>query len=300
MTIEDVIEQIVGDIDDEHDIDEDLNIRKDGERQYIVRGQTPIDEFNEYFQTELSDDEFDTVAGLVMKQLGRLPRRGETLQLADCELKVMRFDRRRIDTLRLTAPRDIVPPEDRPLETSEPAGVRQRRFVGSAIAFVAGMALALAFAPFDCWPLAFLAPAVLMWLWHGVVAAPCRRARLLVQRRYVLRRHVLAVHRHREIGHAPLVLALFLMVGLIAIMGAYHALLGWFVAKYLPTRGALRWLVGIPGAWLLIEWFRSWFLTGFGWLALGYAHTDTWFARSRAGHRPVRHRPRHAARWRGH
>jgi magnesium and cobalt transporter len=116
VTIEDVIEQIVGDIDDEHDIDEDVNIRKDGERQYIVRGQTPIDEFNEYFQTELSDDEFDTVAGLVMKQFGRLPRRGETLQLADCELKVMRFDRRRIDSLRLTAPRDIVPPEDRPLE----------------------------------------------------------------------------------------------------------------------------------------------------------------------------------------
>jgi magnesium and cobalt transporter len=116
VTIEDVIEQIVGDIDDEHDVDEDVNIRKDGERQYTVRGQTPIDEFNEYFQTELSDDEFDTVAGLVMKQLGRLPRRGETLQLADCELKVLRFDRRRIDSMKLTAPRDIVPPEDRPLE----------------------------------------------------------------------------------------------------------------------------------------------------------------------------------------
>jgi magnesium and cobalt transporter len=116
VTIEDVIEQIVGDIDDEHDVDEDVNIRKDGDRQYIVRGQTPIDEFNEYFQTELSDDEFDTVAGLVMKQLGRLPRRGETLQLADCEIKVMRFDRRRIDFLRLIAPRDIVPLEDRPLE----------------------------------------------------------------------------------------------------------------------------------------------------------------------------------------
>lgn len=115
VTIEDVLEQIVGDIDDEHDIDEDVNIRKDGERSYTVRGQTPIEEFNEYFQTELSDDEFDTVAGLVMKQLGRLPRRGETLQLADCELKVLRFDRRRIDVLRLTTPRDIVPPEDRPL-----------------------------------------------------------------------------------------------------------------------------------------------------------------------------------------
>jgi magnesium and cobalt transporter len=116
VTIEDVIEQIVGDIDDEHDIDEEQNIRKDADRQYIVRGQTPIDEFNEYFQTDLSDDEFDTVAGLVMKQLGRLPRRGETLQLADCDIKVLRFDRRRIDTLRLTSPREVIPPEDRPLE----------------------------------------------------------------------------------------------------------------------------------------------------------------------------------------
>jgi apolipoprotein N-acyltransferase len=72
------------------------------------------------------------------------------------------------------------------------------------------------------------------------------------------------------------VLALFLMVGLVAIMGAYHALLGWLVAKFLPERGALRWMVGIPGAWLFIEWWRSWFLSGFGWLALGYAHTDNW------------------------
>jgi magnesium and cobalt transporter len=116
VTIEDVIEQIVGDIDDEHDIDEEQNIRKEADRQYIVRGQTPIEEFNEYFQTDLSDDEFDTVAGLVMNQLGRLPRRGETLQLADCELKVLRFDRRRIDTMRLTSPREIVAPEDRPLQ----------------------------------------------------------------------------------------------------------------------------------------------------------------------------------------
>ena len=116
VTIEDVIEQIVGEIDDEHDIDEEQNIRKDADRQYIVRGQTPIDEFNEYFQTDLSDDEFDTVAGLIMKQLGRLPRRGETLQLVNFEIKVLRFDRRRIDTVRLTSPRDIIPPEDRPLE----------------------------------------------------------------------------------------------------------------------------------------------------------------------------------------
>ena len=116
VTIEDVIEQIVGEIDDEYDVEDDLNIRREAERQFAVRGVTRIDEFNEFFSAKLPEEEFDTVAGLVMKQLGRLPRRGETLQLADCEMKVLRFDRRRIDTLRLTAPRDIVPPEDRPLE----------------------------------------------------------------------------------------------------------------------------------------------------------------------------------------
>ena len=61
------------------------------------------------------------------------------------------------------------------------------------------------------------------------------------------------------------------------------------------ARGALRWLVGIPGAWLFIEWWRSWFLSGFGWLALGYAHTDNWLGEPGAGGRAVRSRPAHVA-----
>ena len=108
----------MGEIDDEHDVDEDQNIRKEGERQFTVRGRTPIEEFNEYFLTNLSDEEFDTVAGIVMQQLGRLPRRGEGVLIADLELKVVRADRRRIDLLRVTTPRDVIPPEDRPLDGS--------------------------------------------------------------------------------------------------------------------------------------------------------------------------------------
>jgi magnesium and cobalt transporter len=104
VTIEDVIEQIVGDIDDEFDVDDDQNIRREGERQFSVRGSTRIDEFNQYFHAELPDDEFDTVAGLVMKQLGRMPRRGETLMLGMFEFRVMRSDRRRIDSLRVSIP----------------------------------------------------------------------------------------------------------------------------------------------------------------------------------------------------
>jgi magnesium and cobalt transporter len=115
-TIEDVIEQIVGDIDDEFDVEDDQNIRRDAERQFTVRGVTRIDEFNEYFGARLSEQEgVDTIAGLVMKQLGRLPRRGESVSLDGFELRVLRADRRRIDALRVLAPRDVLPPpEERP------------------------------------------------------------------------------------------------------------------------------------------------------------------------------------------
>jgi magnesium and cobalt transporter len=104
VTIEDVIEQIVGDIDDEFDVEDDQNIRREGERQFSVRGATRIDEFNQFFHAELQTGEFDTVAGLVMKQLGRMPRRGESVMLGEFEFRVMRSDRRRIDSLRVTIP----------------------------------------------------------------------------------------------------------------------------------------------------------------------------------------------------
>ena len=117
-TIEDVIEQIVGEIDDEFDVEDDQNIRKEAERQFSVRGVTRLDEFNDYFGTQLAEDGFDTIAGLVMKQLGRLPRRGESLALDGLELRVVRADRRRIDTLRVVSARDIVPPEERSAGTS--------------------------------------------------------------------------------------------------------------------------------------------------------------------------------------
>jgi magnesium and cobalt transporter len=104
VTIEDVIEQIVGDIHDEFDVEDDQNIRREGERQFSVRGATRIDEFNQFFHAELPTGEFDTVAGLVMKQLGRMPRRGESVMLGEFEFRVMRSDRRRIDSLRVTIP----------------------------------------------------------------------------------------------------------------------------------------------------------------------------------------------------
>ncbi len=111
VTIEDVLEQIVGDIGDEYDTDEDLDIRREGERQFTVKGQTRISEFNEYFGTEFSDEEFDTIGGLAINFLGRLPRRGESFVMSGLEFRVLRADRRRLDTLRVITPRDIVKEE---------------------------------------------------------------------------------------------------------------------------------------------------------------------------------------------
>jgi magnesium and cobalt transporter len=113
VTIEDAIEQIVGDIDDEFDVDEEHDIRRESEGQYLVHGATPISSFNEFFGTDLSDEAFDTVAGLVMQKLGRMPRRGEVLQVGELELRVLRVDRRRVEAIKVTAPRDPLPLEDR-------------------------------------------------------------------------------------------------------------------------------------------------------------------------------------------
>jgi magnesium and cobalt transporter len=104
VTIEDVIEQIIGDIDDEFDIEDDQNIRRDGEQEFIVRGVTRIDEFNEFFGVQLEEAGFDTIAGLVLKQLGHVPRRGEAVSISGFDFRVARADRRRIDTLRVRAP----------------------------------------------------------------------------------------------------------------------------------------------------------------------------------------------------
>jgi magnesium and cobalt transporter len=101
-TIEDVLEQIVGDIGDEHDSDEGKNVQQLEPGRYAVQALTRIDEFNEYFNSTLSDEEYETVGGLVMHALGRLPRRGEKVDFGGFSFKVVRGDRRRVQTLEVT------------------------------------------------------------------------------------------------------------------------------------------------------------------------------------------------------
>jgi len=99
VTIEDVLEEIVGEIDDEHDSAEAGPIQEQEAGRFLVRGLTRIDEFNEYFGTRLDDENYDTIGGLVMHELGHLPRKGEVLEFGGFRFRVQHADRRRIHTL---------------------------------------------------------------------------------------------------------------------------------------------------------------------------------------------------------
>ena len=101
VTIEDVLEQIVGEIEDEHDFDESVSILKLNDDEFTVKALTEIDEFNESFGTNYSDEEFDTIGGLVMNSFGHVPKRNEIVVLGDLQFRVMRADKRRVHLLKV-------------------------------------------------------------------------------------------------------------------------------------------------------------------------------------------------------
>lgn len=102
VTIEDVLEQIVGKIEDEHDDDEpQAYISQRNEREFIINALTPIDEFNEHFSAHLQDSECDTVGGLMVQRLGHLPKKGEKVEVDEFNFEILRADNRRIHLLRL-------------------------------------------------------------------------------------------------------------------------------------------------------------------------------------------------------
>jgi magnesium and cobalt transporter len=110
VTIEDVIEQIVGDIEDEFDFDEtEDNILLDRNGRYRVKAVTEIGDFNNYFGSGFSDDDFDTVGGLVMGRFGRLPKRGETVGIDGFNFQVLRADSRKIHSLLVEKPAAKMP-----------------------------------------------------------------------------------------------------------------------------------------------------------------------------------------------
>lgn len=149
---------------------------------------------------------------------------------------------------------------------------------GGLTSFLLGGALSLAFAPFDLYPLAVLCPAALFLLWDG--ATPRRAAWLgfwFGAGTFLAGTYWLYTSIH-VFGAAPVWIAFFLMLSLVAIMGLYHALVGYVAARWLPRSGVVLWLLALPALWILVEWLRGWVLSGFPWLALGYSQIDSWLA----------------------
>ncbi len=101
-TIEDVLEEIVGEIEDETDTDEEIHIRKLTKDSYFVQALTPVEDFNEAFDVDFSDEEFDTIGGLVLQAFGRLPTRNETINFDGFEFRVINSDQRKLNSLRVT------------------------------------------------------------------------------------------------------------------------------------------------------------------------------------------------------
>jgi magnesium and cobalt transporter len=107
VTIEDVLEQIVGDIEDEHDHDEGAFIFKRGKGEYTVKARTNIEDFNDYFASQLDAGEFDTIGGLVVNAFGRLPTRGERTEIDGFRFTIMRADSRRVHLPTVRPPAEV-------------------------------------------------------------------------------------------------------------------------------------------------------------------------------------------------
>jgi len=110
VTIEDVLEQIVGDIEDEHDIDDEAdNLVPMSDGKYRVRGMTSLEQFNESFSTTFADENIDTIAGLVIQQIGKVPKRGEKIEMSGLRFEIQRADPRQIHILIVEALIDPTP-----------------------------------------------------------------------------------------------------------------------------------------------------------------------------------------------
>jgi magnesium and cobalt transporter len=110
-TIEDVLEQIVGEIEDEHDIDDEVFIKPLDQHNFTVKALTPLDEFNEFFNTQFPEEEFDTIGGLLLSKFGRIPQREDHMRIGDLDFKVLNADNRQVRLLHVTLNDDSAEPD---------------------------------------------------------------------------------------------------------------------------------------------------------------------------------------------
>ncbi|EIJ42715.1 apolipoprotein N-acyltransferase [Beggiatoa alba B18LD] len=149
------------------------------------------------------------------------------------------------------------------------------RYLGDFFALLVGALLPLAFAPFGWYPLAVLSPFLLACLWLDVSPARAGWRGFL----YGVGMFGVGVSwvnvSFYSFGGMPLLAALGLTAGFIFILSLYPLLLGWFITRYFPQHTFVKWLLVLPCAWVFLEWVRSWFLSGFPWLSLGYSQIDS-------------------------
>ncbi|MDQ2694091.1 MAG: apolipoprotein N-acyltransferase [Pseudomonadota bacterium] len=146
---------------------------------------------------------------------------------------------------------------------------------GDGLALILGALLPLAFAPFGFWLLAVVLPAGLLWLWEGITPRRAAWRGWL----FGLGLHgvgvswiYISLHRY---GHAPAAFAALTTLLLILYLALYPAAVGWLLGRFFPRPGPVRYLLAAPALWTLLEWVRSWLLSGFPWLSPGYSQIDS-------------------------
>lgn len=143
------------------------------------------------------------------------------------------------------------------------------------LALPVGAVYSLSFAPFGWWPLAILCPAYLFLVWQAAEPRQAAKAGFWFTAGTFLAGTYWLYHTIYVIGRAPIWLTLFAMLGLVAVMAAYAAAVGYGFARWLRRGSAFDRLLVLPAAWVTMEWFRGWFLSGFPWFAAGYSQIDT-------------------------
>jgi apolipoprotein N-acyltransferase len=163
------------------------------------------------------------------------------------------------------------------------SGFRSSARTGNAAALVAGMLAPLAFSPFDLFPIAVIAPAVLFWLWReGPASRAAWRGLLFGLGMFGVGVSWVFVSMH-NFGNMPAPVAAFATLLFVLMLAVYPALLGFLQARFSRRDSLWHFTLVLPAAWVLFEWWRGWFLSGFPWLNLGYSQSDTWLT----GYAPV-------------
>ncbi|HRY16634.1 MAG TPA: apolipoprotein N-acyltransferase, partial [Candidatus Competibacteraceae bacterium] len=152
--------------------------------------------------------------------------------------------------------------------------MQRRPLLADLLAFITGGLLPLAFAPFNLWPLAMLLPVALLWSWdHATPRRAALRGGLFGLGWFGFGIYWIYISLH-DYGNAPAPFAALVTFLVVLLMALYPAITGWLLVRWGPPSGSLRWALAFPALWTLLDWVRSWLLTGFPWLALGYSQTD--------------------------